>query len=88
MASALGPHFLLLASLPTVQVGYCIRFDDTTSPSTKIKYMTDGMLLREALVDPLLKKYQVGRGARGAAGLHPEGAGPVRLHPEGPGMGR
>lgn len=40
-------------------VGYSIRFDDMTSPSTKIKFMTDGMLLREALIDPLLSRYQV-----------------------------
>jgi ATP-dependent RNA helicase DDX35 len=30
-----------------------------TGPKTKIKYMTDGMLLREALVDPLLSRYSV-----------------------------
>ena len=40
------------------KVGYSIRFDDVTSPATLIKYMTDGMLLREALGDPLLSKYQ------------------------------
>lgn len=34
------------------EVGYSIRFEDCTSPSTKIKYMTDGMLLRECLTDP------------------------------------
>lgn len=42
-----------------VQVGYSIRFEDMTSPRTRIKYMTDGMLLREALVDPLLSRYSV-----------------------------
>ncbi|CAH2243108.1 jg14404 [Pararge aegeria aegeria] len=30
-----------------------------TSPRTKVKYLTDGMLLREAMTDPLLKKYSV-----------------------------
>lgn len=40
-------------------VGYTIRFDDTTSGTTKIKYLTDGMLLREALIDPMLSKYSV-----------------------------
>ncbi|CAH1798736.1 unnamed protein product [Owenia fusiformis] len=40
-------------------VGYCVRFDDTTSEKTKIKYMTDGMLLRESILDPLLKRYAV-----------------------------
>ena len=29
------------------EVGYSIRFEDVTSPETKIKYMTDGMLMRE-----------------------------------------
>ncbi|KAF8544033.1 pre-mRNA splicing factor [Trichophaea hybrida] len=41
------------------EVGYSIRFEDMTGPKTNIKYMTDGMLLREALVDPLLSRYSV-----------------------------
>ncbi|KAL9271709.1 Pre-mRNA-splicing factor ATP-dependent RNA helicase DEAH10-like protein [Drosera capensis] len=41
------------------QVGYSIRFDDVTSSSTRIKYMTDGLLLREALLDPMLSRYSV-----------------------------
>ncbi|XP_075534879.1 ATP-dependent RNA helicase DHX33-like [Dermacentor variabilis] len=40
-------------------VGYSVRFDDTTSNATRIKYLTDGMLLREALLDPLLQRYAV-----------------------------
>lgn len=28
------------------KVGYSIRFDDKTSNATRIKYMTDGLLLR------------------------------------------
>lgn len=39
------------------EVGYTIRFEDCTSPSTVIKYMTDGMLLREYLADNNLSKY-------------------------------
>lgn len=39
------------------EVGYTIRFEDCTSPNTKIKYMTDGMLQREVLVDPDLRRY-------------------------------
>ncbi|PKS10072.1 hypothetical protein jhhlp_004697 [Lomentospora prolificans] len=39
------------------EVGYTVRFDDCTSPSTKIKYMTDGMLQREILMDGDLKRY-------------------------------
>ncbi|KAF9940764.1 DEAH-box ATP-dependent RNA helicase prp22 [Modicella reniformis] len=40
-------------------VGYTIRFDDTTSSRTRLKYMTDGVLLREATMDPLLEKYDL-----------------------------
>mmetsp|Transcript_4819 Transcript_4819/g.12341 ORF Transcript_4819/g.12341 Transcript_4819/m.12341 type:complete len:707 (-) Transcript_4819:44-2164(-) len=40
-------------------VGYSIRFEDRTCPSTVLKYMTDGMLLREAMTDPLLERYSV-----------------------------
>ena len=41
------------------EVGYTIRFEDCTSPETAIKYMTDGMLLRECLIDPDMKQYSV-----------------------------
>ena len=39
------------------KVGYCVRFEDCTSSLTKIKYMTDGMLVRESIGDKLLLKY-------------------------------
>jgi len=41
------------------EVGYSIRFEDVTSAKTKIRFLTDGMLLREALIDPLLSRYAV-----------------------------
>ncbi|KAJ3695104.1 hypothetical protein LUZ60_000481 [Juncus effusus] len=41
------------------EVGYAIRFEDCTGPETVIKYMTDGMLLREILADKNLSKYSV-----------------------------
>src|SRR5690348_9785525 len=41
------------------EVGYSIRFEDVTSDKTKIRFLTDGMLLREALVDPILSRYSV-----------------------------
>ncbi|RLN81331.1 hypothetical protein BBJ28_00022013 [Nothophytophthora sp. Chile5] len=41
------------------EVGYSIRFEDCTSDKTVIKYMTDGMLLREFLTEPDLKSYSV-----------------------------
>lgn len=39
------------------EVGYSIRFEDCSSQRTILKYMTDGMLLREAMSDPLLEAY-------------------------------
>lgn len=39
------------------EVGYNIRFEDCTSPNTILKFMTDGMLLREAMSDPMLSRY-------------------------------
>ncbi|KAF0922889.1 hypothetical protein E2562_002137 [Oryza meyeriana var. granulata] len=41
------------------EVGYSIRFEDCTSEKTVIKYMTDGMLLREFLGEPDLASYSV-----------------------------
>lgn len=41
------------------QVGFTVRFEDCTSPNTKIKFVTDGTLLREAISDRLLKNYSV-----------------------------
>ncbi|KAF7792541.1 hypothetical protein EIP86_003582 [Pleurotus ostreatoroseus] len=41
------------------EVGYTIRFEDCTSPETRIKYMTDGMLQRECLIDPDCTQYSV-----------------------------
>lgn len=38
-------------------VGYQIRFDDHTSPSTYVKFMTDGILLAELQGDRLLQRY-------------------------------
>ncbi|EED21791.1 mRNA splicing factor RNA helicase (Cdc28), putative [Talaromyces stipitatus ATCC 10500] len=39
------------------EVGYAIRFEDNTSDKTVLKYMTDGMLLRELLTEPDLGAY-------------------------------
>ncbi|XP_039033597.1 pre-mRNA-splicing factor ATP-dependent RNA helicase DEAH1-like isoform X2 [Hibiscus syriacus] len=41
------------------EVGYTIRFEDCTSRKTLLKYMTDGALLRELLVEPDLASYSV-----------------------------
>eukprot|EP01104_Vermistella_antarctica_P019886 TRINITY_DN811_c0_g3_i1.p1 TRINITY_DN811_c0_g3~~TRINITY_DN811_c0_g3_i1.p1 ORF type:complete len:1118 (-),score=403.09 TRINITY_DN811_c0_g3_i1:68-3421(-) len=41
------------------EVGYSIRFEDCTSDRTVVKYMTDGMLLREFLSEPDLGNYSV-----------------------------
>ncbi|RZC54329.1 hypothetical protein C5167_013199 [Papaver somniferum] len=41
------------------EVGYAIRFEDCTGSDTVIKYMTDGTLLREIMVDENLSQYSV-----------------------------
>ncbi|CAN6482719.1 unnamed protein product [Victoria cruziana] len=42
------------------EVGYTIRFEDMSKPGvTMIKFLTDGVLLREMMDDPLLTKYSV-----------------------------
>lgn len=42
------------------QVGYTIRFEDvSTKELTRICYMTDGVLFREALIDPLLSRFSI-----------------------------
>lgn len=40
-------------------MGYSIRFEDCTSEDTILKYMTDGMLLREFLMNPDLGSYSM-----------------------------
>lgn len=39
-------------------VGYSVRFEEKTSKDTRIKFLTDGMLLRECMVSPELKNYK------------------------------
>eukprot|EP01064_Diplonema_japonicum_P023611 TRINITY_DN34023_c0_g1_i1.p1 TRINITY_DN34023_c0_g1~~TRINITY_DN34023_c0_g1_i1.p1 ORF type:complete len:1063 (+),score=318.19 TRINITY_DN34023_c0_g1_i1:46-3189(+) len=39
------------------KVGYSIRFEDCTSEGTLVKYMTDGVLLRETMRDPDINQY-------------------------------
>ena len=39
------------------KVGYSVRFDSCAGPETKIKYLTEGMLLQEMLQDPWLRRY-------------------------------
>ncbi|KAF4736423.1 hypothetical protein FOZ62_001648, partial [Perkinsus olseni] len=41
------------------QVGYAVRFDDKTNINTRIKFCTDGILLREAVLDPTLSRYTI-----------------------------
>ncbi|KAJ2128916.1 hypothetical protein GGF48_002654, partial [Coemansia sp. RSA 921] len=40
-------------------VGYSVRFSNTSSDLTRIKYLTDGSLIRECMTDPLLSSYSV-----------------------------
>lgn len=41
------------------EIGYTIRFDNKCSKNTSIRYCTDGILVRECLHDPLLKKHHI-----------------------------
>jgi len=41
------------------RVGYAIRLEDVTSKDTKVKFMTDGVLMRELINDRMLRKYSV-----------------------------
>lgn len=41
------------------EVGYAVRFEACSSELTRIKFMTEGMLVREMMADPLLSKYSV-----------------------------
>ena len=45
------------SSSPASKVGYSVRFDESTSPSTRIKFLTEGMLLQEMLRDPTMNQY-------------------------------
>jgi ATP-dependent RNA helicase DDX35 len=50
-------HFV---KLNRIKVGYTIRFEDVSNKDrTRICYLTDGVLFRETLVDPLLSRYSV-----------------------------
>ena len=40
-------------------VGYSVRFDEACQAQTKIKYVSDGMLVRELLSDPILSRYSI-----------------------------
>lgn len=42
---------------PAAKVGYSVRFDNATGPNTKIKFLTEGMLLQEMLRDPVMSQY-------------------------------
>lgn len=41
------------------EVGYTIRFDDNTSGQTSLRYITDGIFIRQCINDPYLFKYHV-----------------------------
>ena len=41
------------------EISYAIRFDDRCSEHTRLRYVTDGILVRECIEDPLILKYNV-----------------------------
>jgi ATP-dependent RNA helicase DHR2 len=42
---------------PAAKVGYSVRFDNASGPQTKVKFLTEGMLLQEVLRDPEMNQY-------------------------------
>ena len=44
---------------PPGPVGYGVRFEDRSGPSTRVKFLTDGTLLNELRRDPTLARYDV-----------------------------
>ncbi|EST04703.2 protein of unknown function DUF1605 [Kalmanozyma brasiliensis GHG001] len=59
-ATTVAAHVASSLAVPLgEEVGYTVRFEDDSSPRTKIRYMTHGALLRECLRDPLLTRYSV-----------------------------
>ena len=59
-ATSLAARVAMEQGVPLgTSVGYSIRFDERCSPSTKIKFITDGMLVRELMSDKLLSHYGV-----------------------------
>jgi ATP-dependent RNA helicase DHR2 len=42
---------------PAAKVGYSVRFDNATGPNTRVKFLTEGMLLQEMLRDPSMSQY-------------------------------
>ena len=43
---------------PGQEVGHAVRFDDCSGPRTRVKFVTDGVLLRECMTDPDLSNYR------------------------------
>lgn len=48
---------LLGSQSPAAKVGYSVRFDNASGPNTKVKFLTEGMLLQEFLRDPEMLQY-------------------------------
>ena len=59
-ATSVAAHVASSLGVPLgAEVGYTIRFEDHSSSTTRIKYLTDGALFRECIRDPLLTRYSV-----------------------------
>ena len=59
MVGCTQPRRIACMEVAARVVGYSVRFENKTNERTKIKYLTDGMLLREFLTEPDLASYSV-----------------------------
>jgi hypothetical protein len=50
---------IVLMGGATGRVGYSVRLEEASGPRVALRFATDGMLLREAMLDPLLSRYAV-----------------------------
>jgi ATP-dependent helicase HrpB len=57
MAATLAARFVASerGEVPGQSVGYAVRFDEQSSARTRLRYLTDGLLLRRLVADPELR---------------------------------
>ncbi|HEX6764085.1 MAG TPA: helicase-related protein, partial [Polyangiaceae bacterium] len=61
LAARMAAHFVARerGERPGATIGYSVRFEDVGGPDTRIRYVTEGVLLRRLLADPELRGVDV-----------------------------